>query len=83
MISRAAKIAAVLTAGPILKSHTSGQQCKLIIEGSQYTRLTGFAEAFNRELETLLAPYGIRFSALQMENSCLLGAAIAAFAQPM
>lgn len=83
LVCRAAKIAAVLTAGPILKSHTSGQQCKLIIEGSQYTRLTGFAEAFNRELETLLAPYDIRFSVLQMENSCLLGAAIAAFAQPM
>lgn len=83
LIHRAAKIAAVLTAGPILKSHQPGQHCALVIEGSQFTRLTGFGPAFTRELEALLEPHRIRFTPHQVENSCLLGAAIAAFAQPM
>ena len=83
MIHRAAKIAAVLTAGPILKSCAPGQNCALVIEGSQYTRLTGFGAAFTGELSALLEPHRIGFTVAQVENSCLLGAALAAFAQPM
>lgn len=83
MIHRAAKIAAVLTAGPVLKSCPSGNTCTLVIEGSQYWKLTGFRECFDRELAALLAPQGIRISVVKSENSCLLGAALAAFAEPM
>lgn len=83
MIRRAAKIAAVLTAGPILKSCEPDQECGIVIEGSQYEKLWGFAEVFRAELEALLRPYGIRFRIFKVENSCLLGAAVAAFAEPM
>lgn len=83
IIHRAAKIAAVLTAGAILKSCGAGRQCSMIVEGSQYWKLTGFAKFFDMELHTILAPYGIRVSVAKVENSCLLGAALAAFAEPM
>ena len=82
LIHRAAKIAAVLTAAPILRSNPSGC-CTLVIEGSQFHRLTGFADCFLQELETLLNPWHITFSISSAENSCLIGAALAAFAQPM
>ena len=82
LIHRAAKIAAVLTAGPILRSLPQGC-CTLVIEGSQFHRLTGFADCFRRELETLLAPRNITCAITATENSCLLGAALAAFAQPI
>lgn len=81
MIHRAAKIAAILTAGPVLRSCQTS--CTMVIEGSQYSRLTGFGEAFRQELGTLLKPHGISCEIIQLENSCLLGAALAAFAQPM
>ena len=83
MIHRAAKIAAVLTAGPVLKSCEPGKRCTIVIEGSQFRKLTGFGECFQAELKTLLAPYGIGFSIAEIENSCLIGAAVAAFAEPM
>lgn len=83
MIHRAAKIAAVLTAGPILRACAPGQSCKIVIEGSQFEKLTGFGNHFRRELEDLLSPYDIRISIAKVENSCLVGAAVAAFAEPM
>lgn len=83
MIRRAAKIAAVLTAGAVRKSCLPGQSCGLVIEGSQYEKLTGFGENFRRELDALLAPFQIRLSIHRVENSCLIGAALAAFAEPM
>ncbi len=83
MIHRAAKIAAILTAGPVLRSCMPGENCTIVAEGSQFTRLTGFAACFRRELQTLLMPRGITFSITQVENSCLIGAALAAFAKPM
>ena len=82
MIHRAAKIAAVLTAGPIVRSEP-GDYCTLVIEGSQFHRLTGFADCFRRELDALLAPRNIRCTITSAENSCLVGAALAAFAKPM
>lgn len=82
LIHRAAKIAAVLTAGPILRS-TSQECCTLVIEGSQFHRLTGFADCFHRELKALLDPRHIEYNVTAVENSCLLGAALAAFAKPM
>ena len=82
MIHRAAKIAAVLTAGPILRSAPK-ECCTLVIEGSQFHRLTGFAECFHHELKALLDPRQIEYAITAVENSCLLGAALAAFAQPM
>ena len=82
MIRRAAKIAAVLTAGAVVRSKPQGQ-CTLVIEGSQFHRLTGFGEGFCRELEALLQPRGIGFQVAAVENSCLMGAALAAFAEPM
>ena len=83
MIRRAAKIAAVLTAGAILKSCKPGETCTLVIEGSQFRKLTGFGDSFRTELDELLLRYDIRFEVAEVENSCLIGAALAAFAQPM
>lgn len=83
IIHRAAKIAAILTAGAIVKSGAAGSPCSMIIEGSQYWKLTGFAEWFDLELRSVLQPYGTDVSVVKFENSCLLGAALAAFAKPM
>ena len=83
MIHRAAKIAAVLTAGPIVRSCAPGQTCTMVIEGSQFRKLTFFADLFRQELSKLLMPGGITFAIREVENSCLIGAAIAAFAEPM
>ena len=83
MIRRAAKIAAILTAGVVLLSHSAGQCCTLVIEGSQYGKLTGFGPAYEKELEALLTPGKITFAIRQAENSCLIGAALSAFAEPM
>lgn len=83
MLRRAAKIAAILTAGPVVRSCPAGGKCTLVIEGSQFRKLTGFGDAFRRELEQLLMPYGIGFSIAEVENSCLIGAALAAFAEEM
>jgi hexokinase len=83
MIHRAAKIAAVLTAGPIVRSCAPEQTCTMVIEGSQFRKLTFFADLFRQELSKLLMPSRIAFAIKEVENSCLIGAAIAAFAQPM
>ena len=83
MIHRGAKIAAVLTAGPVLKSCAPGQNCAMVIEGSQFEKLTGFGDAFCKELDALLRPYDIAVRICRVENSCLIGAAVAAFAEPM
>ena len=82
LIHRAAKIAAILTAGPVLRSNPQGC-CTLVIEGSQFHRLTGFADCFRRELDALLHPRNITCTITATEDSCLLGAALVAFAQPM
>jgi len=82
LIHRAAKIAAVLTAGPVLRSEP-GNDCTLVIEGSQFHRLTGFGDCFRRKLDGLLSPRNITCSIVTVENSCLVGAALAAFAHPM
>ncbi len=82
ILRRGAKIAAILTAGAVLKSGC-GKHCAMIIEGSQYRKLTGFGACFDEELADILAPYGITVSVVNTENSCLLGAALAAFATPM
>ena len=83
MIHRAAKIAAVLTAGPIVRSCAPEQTCTMVIEGSQYRKLTSFGDLFRQELSKLLMPSRIAFAIKEVENSCLIGAAIAAFAEPM
>lgn len=83
LIRRAAKIAAILTAGVVLLSHEPGQHCTMVIEGSQYEKLTGFAAHYRKELTALLAPCQITYDIVQTEGSCLLGAALAAFAEPM
>ena len=83
MVERAAKIAAVLCAGPIIRAGQPGQCVRMAVEGSQFWKLTGFRAHFCRELEALLLPYQIRYQVVQRENACLIGAALAAFAQPM
>ena len=83
MICRAAKLAAILTAGAVLRCRKRGESCGIVIEGSQFYKLTGFGPAFTRELDALLAPHAITAHLHQVENSCLLGAAMAAFARPM
>jgi hexokinase len=83
MIHRAAKIAAVLTAGPVIRSCAPEQTCTMVIEGSQFRKLTFFADLFRQELSKLLIPGGITFAIREVENSCLIGAAIAAFAESM
>lgn len=83
MVHRAAKIAAILTAGTILLSHAPGQCCTMVIEGSQFQKLTHFGDCYQSELKTLLTPHRIGFRILQTENSCLVGAALSVFAEPM
>ncbi|MBO7252249.1 MAG: hypothetical protein J6V25_06460 [Oscillospiraceae bacterium] len=83
MIHRAAKIAAVLSAGAIVRSCPEGEQCTMVIEGSQFTKLTGFGSHFLQELEDILLPGKRSIAIAQVENSCLLGAAAAAFAEKM
>jgi len=80
-VSRAAKIAAVLCAGPILR--TGCRQVRVAVEGSQYWKLTGFREAFHRELDALLEKRSISCEILRTDNACLIGAARAAFAEKM
>ena len=80
-ISRAAKVAAILCAGPILRA--GEKETKVAVEGSQYWKLTGFREEFHRYLEQLLKPSGISCRIIRAENACLIGAARAAFAQKM
>lgn len=82
MIHRAAKIAAILTAGPVIRSGANGS-CKIVIEGSQFRKLTGFGTSFRKELDALLLSYDIRGEITEVENSCLIGAALAAFADTM
>ena len=81
LICRAAKIAAVLCTGPILRCSEPGEEVPAAVEGSQYWRLTGFREAFHRELAQLIPDRKVRI--VQTEDACLRGAALAAFAEPM
>ena len=83
MIARAAKIAAILTAGAVLRCTGAGEDIEIAVEGSQFEKLTGFREAFLAELSSLLSPQNIPFRMVQFESGCLKGAALAAFAQPM
>ena len=83
MIHRAARIAAILTAGGVVRSCGRSGHCKIAVEGSQFRRLTGFGSCFTQELEQLLGNYGITCALVEVENSCLVGAALAAFAQGM
>lgn len=80
-IHRAAKIAAVLCAGPILRVR-GASPVRVAVEGSQYWRLTGFRGKFHEELDALL-PRGIAYEIVQTENACLIGAARAAWAEAM
>ena len=82
LISRAAKIASILCAGPILLKNAKGTT-RIAIEGSQFWKLEGFRSNFIRELTTILSPRNIDFQICCTENSCLFGAALAAFAVPM
>ena len=82
-IARAAKIAAILCAGPIVRAAETGRQIRMAVEGSQYWKLAGFREAFHGVLEKLLEKRGIRCEIVKCENACLIGAALAAFAEPM
>ena len=79
-IHRAAKIAAILCAGPILRLPRQDAPIRIAMEGSQYWKLTGFREAFHQELDALLAPYRVTYTMVKSENACLIGAARAAFA---
>ena len=81
-VRRAAKIAAVLCAGPMLRASRMEPHLRVAVEGSQYWRLTGFREAFHGELDGLL-PEGVTYEIIRTENACLIGAARAAFAEPM
>lgn len=83
MIARAAKIAAILTAGAVLRCTKQGEDIAIAVEGSQFSKLTGFGDAFLSELSALLSPRQICARTVQIESSCLKGAALAAFAEPM
>lgn len=83
LIHRAAKIAAVLCAGPVLRCTESGGCVRISAEGSQFQKLSGFREHFRQELEQILHPRNISFSFADSENACLKGAALAAFSQIM
>lgn len=81
-VHRAAKIAAVLCAGAIVRTARDTARVRVAMEGSQYCHLTGFREAFHRELDQLLPP-SVSCQIVRVENACLIGAARAAFAKPM
>lgn len=83
MLHRAAKIAAVLAAGTILRSCREGENCTMVIEGSQFRKLSGFGQCFQQELAEILAPRRIGITIAEVENSCLTGAALGAFAEIM
>ena len=83
LIRRAAAMAAVLCTGPVVRCTSPGETANIAMEGSQYTKLQGFREAFTEALTALLAPRDIRFAIIRTENACLKGAALAAFAEPM
>lgn len=83
LIHRGAKIAAILCAGPILRASGAGETVRVAVEGSQYWKLTGFRDCFEAELRALLEPCQVRYEIAKAENACLIGAALAAFAQPM
>lgn len=81
LIHRAAKIAAILCAGPVLRCSEPGEEISTAVEGSQYWLLTGFREAFHEALEKLIPDRKVRV--VRTENACLRGAALAAFAESM
>ena len=83
MVSRAAKLAAILTAGAVLRCRKNGDSCGIVIEGSQFYKLTGFGAAFTRELDAILVPYSITTHLNQEEKRSLQRAAMAAFARSM
>ena len=83
LAARAAKIAAILCAGPMLRAGQPGQRLRVAIEGSQFWKLTGFRGHFCRELDGLLMPHELSYEVVQTENACLIGAARAAFAKQM
>lgn len=83
LIHRAAKIAAVLCAGPVLRCTENGGRVTIAVEGSQFYKLFGFRKHFQQELEGLLQDRGISFEFVHSENACLKGAALAAFSQPV
>lgn len=82
-VRRAAKIAAILCAGPLLRISGQPKPRRVAMEGSQYWKLTGFRDVFHKELDALLEPHGIQYEIVKSENACLIGAARAAFAQRM
>lgn len=83
LIERAAKIAAILCAGPVILSSKNESKIRIAIEGSQFWKLTGFRPVFLQELTAMVSLYNIDFEITRTDNSCLLGAALAAFAEPM
>ncbi len=83
LVQRAARIAAVLTAGPAVRSEVKNRPIRIAVEGSTFWKLTGFKERFCEELTALLAPRDMDFEILRSENACLVGAALAAFAPTM
>lgn len=83
LVHRAAKIAAILTAGSVVRSSVEDRPVRIAVEGSTFWKLTGFQQQFCEALSALLVPYGKDFSILRTENACLIGAARAAFAQTM
>lgn len=83
MVQRAARIAAVLTAGPVIRAEVKGRPVRIAVEGSTFWKLTGFQARFCTELTALLAPRGMDFEILRSENACLIGAALTAFAPTM
>lgn len=83
MVQRAARIAAVLTAGPVIRSEVKDRAVRIAVEGSTFWKLTGFKARFCAELTELLAKRGMDFEILRSENACLVGAALTAFAPTM
>jgi len=83
LVARAAKIAAILCAGPIIRAGQPGQRLRVAVEGSQFWKMTGFRGHFCRELDGLLQPFALSYEVVQTENACLIGAARAAFAKRM
>lgn len=79
-LKRAAKLTAINIAAAVIKSGTGLSPIHPIcinIDGSTYHKITGFSQLTETYLSEILDPQGIYYRIIQVENSPIIGAAIA------
>jgi len=81
LIDRAAKIGAIMTAAAILRTAAGRRDPRpvaVFAEGTTFRRLTGYREAFDYHLDSILTARGIAFRTVTGSDWNLTGAAAAA-----